>query len=170
LRIASRALAATLTLGLAGIGAFAWHGRSTVVVPVAGDPTCSATTGACGAHVRATGGGPAARIAGRPRLLVFTSRSCPACKRMQPVVEAAVAACDGARDIERVDLDDDSGEGLAATYDVTMLPSYVSVDATGSEVARLTGAQPQERLESALEEVRGVRCASVDRAPDEKRL
>jgi cytochrome c-type biogenesis protein len=170
MHLASKTLAVTLAIGLAGIGGLAWHGlRSTAHSVVAGDPPCSTTTAACGAHTR-TKGGPAARIEGRPRLLVFTSHSCPACKRMEPVVEAAVATCDGGHDIERIDLDDDAEEGLATTYGVTLLPSYVSVDASGSEVARLTGVQPQARLESAIEEVRGVRCVSVDRVPDEKAM
>ncbi len=90
--------------------------------------------------------------------------------RMGPVVDAATRSCDGAYDIERVDFDDDRGEALASTYGVTLLPSFVSVDATGSEVARLTGVQPQPRLERALEEVRGFRCASAPRAEDQKRM
>ena len=89
---------------------------------------------------------------------------------MTPVVDAAVKACDGAHDIERVDFDDEAGEPLATAYGITLLPSFVSVDATGREVLRLTGVQPQERLERALEEVRGLRCASVERDEDEKKM
>jgi cytochrome c-type biogenesis protein len=166
---ALKALGATLAVGVAVTSVFAWQRvRSTSREPVAGDVPCSAATEACGAHSLKRGRGAAQRIEGRPRLLVFTSHSCPACKRMDPVVEAALTACDGAHDIERVDFDDDAGDALAATYNVTLLPAFVSIDATGSEVARLTGVQPQEQLERAIEEVRGIRCVSVERVPDKE--
>ena len=89
---------------------------------------------------------------------------------MNPIVDAAVKACDGAHDIERVDFDDEAGELSATAYGITLLPSFASSDATGREVARLTGVQPLERLERGLEEVRGLRCASVQRDEDEKKI
>ena len=125
---------------------------------------CAAGVDACGAH--ATKGAhalPAARIEGRPQMLVFSSKYCPACKRMAPVVDSALAACGAARDVSHVDVDDDAGEALAATYAVSLLPSFVSIDASGNEVARLTGVQPQTKIESALEEIRGTRCASLEK-------
>jgi cytochrome c-type biogenesis protein len=161
--------AVALILGVVGVAAFAWESaRSTggETVP-AGDGPCAAMTEACGAHPP-KGHAAAPRVEGRPRLLVFTSHSCPACKRMEPIVESAVTACGGAHDVERVDFDDDAGEALAATYGVKLLPSFLSIDSTGSEVARLTGVQPRERLERALEEVRGVRCASIERPANER--
>lgn len=158
--------------GLIGATTLAWPLGRPVVTEAAhvDDAPCAATPEACGAHARPKGHAAATRVEGRPRLVVFTSHSCPACKRMNPVVDAAIKACDGARDIERVDFDDEAGEALARTYDITLLPSFVSVDAAGREVARLTGLQPQERLEHALEEVRGLRCASVQRAEDKKTM
>ena len=158
--------------GAVGATAFAWSFGRPVVTGAAraGDAPCAATTEACGAHASPGGHAAAARVEGRPRLLVFTSHSCPACNRMKPIVDAAVKACDGAHDIERVDFDDEAGEPIATAYGITLLPSFVSVDATGREVARLTGVQPQERLERALEEVRGLRCASVERDEDEKKM
>lgn len=160
--------------GIVGATTYAWPFGSPGMTEAAraGDAPCAATTEVCGAHARPKGHAAAARIEGRPRprLLVFTSHSCPACNRMNPVVDAAVKACDGAHDVERVDFDDEAGGPLAAMYGITLLPSFVSVDATGREVARLTGVQPQGRLEHALEEVRGLRCASVQRDVDEKTM
>jgi thiol-disulfide isomerase/thioredoxin len=137
-------------------------------VPAGGAPC--ATGEACRAHApsgRAPAmGAPGARPSpGRPQMIVFSSQSCPACARMAPVVDAAARACGGERDVVHVDFDDDAGEALAATYAVSLLPSFVSVDADGLEVARLTGVHPQEHLEQAIEEIRGVRCAALD-APE----
>jgi thioredoxin-like negative regulator of GroEL len=81
---------------------------------------------------------------------------------MAPRVAAAEQACGAQRDILHLDVDDDAGGGLAALYGVQLLPSFVSVDASGREVSRLVGLQPQERLEEALEEIRGDRCAATD--------
>ena len=129
-----------------------------------------ATGEACPAHApsgraAAKGVAGARPSPGQPQMIVFSSQSCPACARMAPVVDAAARACGGERDVVHVDFDDDAGEALAATYGVSLLPSFVSVDADGLEVARLTGVHPQEHLEQAIEEIRGVRCAALD-APE----
>jgi thiol-disulfide isomerase/thioredoxin len=117
---------------------------------------------ACQAHALADHGGPAQPVRGKPRMLVFSSRGCPVCQRMAPSIIAAEKACGAEADVMHVDLDDDAGEGLAALYGVPLLPSFVSVDADGHEVSRLVGFQPQERIEQALEEIRGTRCAAAD--------
>jgi thioredoxin-like negative regulator of GroEL len=82
---------------------------------------------------------------------------------MEAVVAAAEAACGAARDVTHVDIDGDTGASLAATYAVTSIPAWLSIDAEGDEVSRLVGVQPQGRIEQAIEEVRGERCAAIDR-------
>lgn len=127
----------------------------------ASEAPCS-TGEACRSHA-AGEHAPAARpVQGKPRMLVFSSASCPVCQRMAPRMSAAEKACDAEADVVRLDVDEDPGEGLAALYAVPLLPSFVNVDASGREVSRLVGIQPRERLEQALEEVRGSRCAAVD--------
>ena len=100
--------------------------------------------------------------ANRPRLLSFSSASCPACARMKPVLASIEHDCGAAKEITHVDVDAPPGEGLAASYGVTLLPTVLSVDARGREVARLTGVQPAETIERALEEVRGAKCATTE--------
>lgn len=136
--------------------------RSSAVTPAvdAAGVSCSAASG-CQARV-GEGGAAAPLVQGRPRLLAFSSQDCPACKRMASVVEAAEQTCDAADDVMHVSLDDDAGQAIASRYKVELLPSYVSVDADGHEVARLGGVQTRERIEQSIEEVRGVRCASAD--------
>ncbi|GAC1559258.1 MAG: hypothetical protein NVS3B10_18030 [Polyangiales bacterium] len=127
--------------------------------------TCDGSGAACpGARLLAghAGHAPIARAEGSPRLLVFSSADCPACARMKPVLAAIEHDCRAAEDITHVDVDAEPGEGLAASYGVALLPTIVSVDAGGREVARLTGVQSAAAIERALEEVRGAKCASTE--------
>ena len=121
---------------------------------------CSSLAGSCGAHSAAIQA-PAPRLVGAPRMLVFSSVHCPACREMKPRLDRATIACGGERELTHVDIDTDAGSALATTYNVTSIPSVVTIDGAGMEVSRITGVQPQERIERALEEVRGVRCASL---------
>jgi hypothetical protein len=41
---------------------------------------------------------------------------------------------------------------------VTLVPTFVSIDATGSEVQRIVGEQTKQRLMVALSEVLGAPC------------
>lgn len=111
------------------------------------------------------GGDAGARVTGAPRLLVLSSATCPACRRMDAVVAAAERACGASPDSSRhVQVDDDDGAEVARAYGVDELPTFLTVDAEGAEVARLVGVQPRERLESALAAVHGAVCV---RAPSD---
>ena len=122
---------------------------------------------ACKGHVKANAG-VADRVVGAPRLLVFSSASCPACKRVAPDLARAVASCNASSVVDHVDVDEDEGSALAARYGVSLLPSFVSVDADGVEVSRLTGVQSERAIEDAIAEVRGARCAVLEGESDTK--
>jgi len=149
-------------LGLAAlVGAgVAFRGVHRHEAPVTAADTCE-TAGECRAHAK--GGVVAIDKPKGPRILAFSAASCAACKKMEAVVAAAEAACGAARDVTHVDIDGDTGASLAATYAVTSIPAWLSIDAEGDEVSRLVGVQPQGRIEQAIEEVRGERCAAIDR-------
>ncbi|WP_394850825.1 thioredoxin family protein [Pendulispora brunnea] len=138
-----------------------------VPVAVDGAESCNRDTEACDTH-RPNAAKAGARLEGRPRMIAFSSAACPACERMKPRLAEAIKACRGEADVYRVNVDDDAGETLAATYNVSLLPTYVNVDASGVEVSRLTGVQSEERLERSIEEVRAVQCASIEKKTDEK--
>lgn len=96
---------------------------------------------------------------GKPRLLEFTSKHCASCSRMAPLVfklERECTAHDGT--ILPVDVETDTGDELASRYAVHELPTFIMVDEKGSEVTRLVGEQPRERLKIALADVNGVLC------------
>ena len=60
-----------------------------------------------------------------------------------------------------VDVDTDSGDRLATRYVVNELPTFITVDSNGSEISRLVGEQPRERLKVALSDVNGVLCTEI---------
>jgi cytochrome c-type biogenesis protein len=172
MRILPKAIAIGLSCGVLGAAAIAWHHGSSTThsAQVATVAPCGSAAETCGKHLSPNAARAASRLEGLPRLLVFSSHSCPACKRMEPVLAKAVMACNGEREVHRVDLDETAGEALAATYGVSVLPSFVSIDARGVEVVRLSGVQSQQQMEQTIEEIRGVRCASVESPSNEKPL
>jgi thiol-disulfide isomerase/thioredoxin len=96
---------------------------------------------------------------GKPRLLEFSSQHCPACERMKPVVVGATARCATQNDtVLQVDVDEPNGEALAERYRVSMLPTFLTVDAEGTEVERIVGVQPEERIALAIGDVEGRVC------------
>lgn len=153
---------------VAGIigGAFALGqiGRTMIATRLAAnvtDPGCDESTAACGGHVK-VGVGVGERVVGAPRLLVFSSGSCPACKRVAPDLARAVATCSAAAIVDHIDVDEDEGSAIATRYGVSLLPSFVSIDGEGIEVSRLTGVQTEATIEDAISEIRGARCAAIE--------
>ena len=163
--VARRSLAfAALALPLAAYGAYRLGGRAE------GPPQgCMANaTEACerDAGHAAKGAAPGVLAEATPRhephVLEFSSRSCTACARMAPVVAAVERACSGGDGaIVPVDVDDAPGEQLASRYAVTLLPTFMSVDADGNEVERLEGIQTGPRLAEAVAAARGSACAPL---------
>lgn len=125
-----------------------------------GDAPCGSGNEVCGLRAgsaRREGADAALPVTG-PRLLAFSSTSCPACERMQPVLADVERACDATDTIAHVDVD--RAERVAARYEVSALPTFLTIDADGREVARLVGVQSRDVIERAVEEVLGVRCAT----------
>jgi len=145
-------LAAAAALG--GVALAQWGG-------IAGGAPCA--TGSATACAQAIEAEPAAEgMTGKPRLVEFVSSHCPACLRMAPVVaeiERRCSANDGT--IVRVNVDEPEGEALASRYGIDALPTFVGLDAEGSEVSRMVGLQTPERLAVALGEVRHRACPAL---------
>jgi thioredoxin-related protein len=78
---------------------------------------------------------------------------------MKPVVVGATARCATQNDtVLQVDVDEPNGEALAERYRVSMLPTFLTVDAEGAEVERIVGVQPEERIALAIGDVEGRVC------------
>lgn len=154
-RAAATVAAGALLAAVSVVGVRAWQHRETAtLIPCDGGDACEAHPGPTSI--------PADPMRGRPRLLAFSSATCVACARMAPIVARAERACAAQDSVLHLDLDEDTGGALAATYRVTSIPAWISVDSDGHEVSRLVGVQSLEAIQQALEEVRGARCARLD--------
>jgi len=94
-----------------------------------------------------------------PTMVEFVSAGCPICQRMQPVVAAAERGCalHGIR-VRQLDVSTSAGRAAAAERGVLGVPTFLFLDSTGKEVARLVGQQPQEVLIQSLEVLAGEKC------------
>lgn len=80
-------------------------------------------------------------------LAEFVSRTCPVCREMRPVVEAAVERHRGVRhQVHDADLEVD----LAKKYDVKCVPVYVIVDPKGQVRFNDVGVRTGEELDDLL--------------------
>lgn len=112
-----------------------------------------------GAPADPVAGALAAQLASSsgPRVVELTSRSCPVCRSMAPVVAEAERGCPGARVQERP-VEEPEGRELARRHGVRGVPTFLVLDASGREVRRLVGAQPVEAIEEALQLATGRIC------------
>jgi thiol:disulfide interchange protein len=142
---------------------------------LAGQPDCAASiptgTGALCKRSAAQAGGAAsaaerptaaAEDGAKPRMLVeVVSRSCSACRRMEPVVKQVSRRCASERlRFEQRWVDDDEGAAYARRHAVFGVPTFLLLDETGREVTRLVGEQPLAVLEGAMRDFSGGRCGS----------
>jgi cytochrome c-type biogenesis protein len=109
--------------------------------------------------VRSTSGEGLPRFETTPTMVEFVSAGCPICQRMQPVVAAAERGCalHGIR-VRQLDVATSAGRAAAAERGVLGVPTFLFLDSTGNEVARLVGQQPQEVLIQSLEVLAGEKC------------
>jgi cytochrome c-type biogenesis protein len=119
---------------------------------------CHGAASACAAHLEDAPVGD--KLAGRPRLVEFVSDHCPVCARMAPLVEDLQKRCGANGDLLRVRIEDEHGRALAGRYGIRVVPTFVTVDASGGEVDRYVGEQPAAKLEQVMGEVRGAACPS----------
>jgi thioredoxin-like negative regulator of GroEL len=149
-------------LALTSGGLMTWratHRAAQAPVPLAEGAGAACEPGSsCATILKAKRNAAVERPTGKPRLLAFSSHHCAACSKMEPVLTRAVRACAASDDVMRVDIDQDYGADLAAEYKIANVPTWITVDANGAEIARISGVQPEQRIEAALEEVRGARC------------
>jgi thiol:disulfide interchange protein len=76
-------------------------------------------------------------------MVEFVAAGCPICQRMRPVVAAAERGCSshGIR-VRQLDVFTPAGRAASAERGVLGVPTFMFLDSTGKEVARLVGQQP----------------------------
>jgi cytochrome c-type biogenesis protein len=96
---------------------------------------------------------------GRTHLVEFVSGHCTVCAKLAPLVAELERACtSGDGSIVRVNVDTASGRALASHFGVEFVPTFLELDAQGTEVERVIGEQSRAELALALASVRGEAC------------
>jgi thioredoxin-like negative regulator of GroEL len=85
-----------------------------------------------------------------------TSRDCPACRQMEPVVVEAERRC-GTR-VVRAFIEDADGAALRLQHGIAGVPTLLVLGAGGEEVDRLVGLQSVESVRRALRRVSSTPC------------
>jgi cytochrome c-type biogenesis protein len=91
-----------------------------------------------------------------PAVVEVTSRDCPACRQMEPVVAEAERHC-GAR-VVRAFIEDADGAALLLRHGIAGVPTFLVLGAGGEEVDRLVGTQSVESVRRALRRVSSTPC------------
>lgn len=105
----------------------------------------------------------------RPVMLELYAKDCPICKEMSPVVDHLTEQCDGGVAVIKKDISQAENRGLVGQHRVLGVPTFVFLDAEGTEVARLVGRQSEDALRQALSVLRGEECAGVGPIPGKAR-
>lgn len=94
----------------------------------------------------------AALKSGRPTLVDFGSKTCPACIRLRPVMRALKDAHKDRINVLFLEVSDT--RDLARQYQVRLVPTLIFFDAQGREVHRETGFIGQEAMEKVLRDLK----------------
>jgi len=101
-----------------------------------------------------------------PTMLELFSKDCPICQAMDPIVVAVAEHCDGKGvTFQKVDVSLHENRRFVEDYRLVGVPTFVFLDSTGSEVARLVGKQTQDELLQQLSALRGEKCPGVGKLP-----
>ncbi len=99
-----------------------------------------------------------------PVVLEIKSKECPICHAMEPVVEQLRRDCRSHRvTIKQVNVEDN--RAIARKYRVIGYPTFLFLDETGREVARLVGKQSLKTLRQHLSLLTGLECPGRVAAP-----
>jgi len=100
-----------------------------------------------------------AREEAGPMMMELYSPYCPSCSQMAPLIRDLAADCasEGVS-IVQFDISTKENEHLADELDIDAVPTFVFIDETGQETARLVGKQSAEALQARLSDIGGASC------------
>ena len=102
-----------------------------------------------------------------PLMVEFYSSGCTICERMAPVVEGLKYECSGNNvEIRQVDVSQANFKHFAKDYRIIGVPTFVFIEKSGMEIARLVGEQTEDNLRQAISALRGEPCPGVSYIPD----
>jgi thiol:disulfide interchange protein len=151
---------------VAAVASLAGLGAGITSLRQASPPGCVSAGHACAVHTApaAARDAVAPGLPAGPALVEFTSEGCPACRAMEPVLEAARSQCTatGASAMQ-LDVDSVAGGALASRLNVRATPTLVLFDGAHREATRLVGLHSVADVRKAIEESFGVACTKPAR-------
>ena len=95
----------------------------------------------------------------KPVLIEFYSKNCPVCRSMIPVINAIQRDCVG-KNLALVKIDINSPESpyYIKKFGIFGVPTFIFLDASGKEVARLLGYQEPENFSKILKIITEQKC------------
>ena len=94
----------------------------------------------------------AALQSGRPTVVDFGGKTCPACIRLRPVLGALKDAHTGRINVLMMEVSDH--RDLARQYKIRLIPTLIFFDAQGREVHRNAGFMNREEIEQVLSDLK----------------
>ncbi len=128
-----------------------------VALRPSGDPGDRGWTADSGQRVPALG-----EASSRPRLVELYRTDCPVCAEVMPGVERLREDCTGRRiDILSVNVSEPRNAGAAEHFGVTAVPTFVLVDAAGTQKARIVGGLALSDLRRAAATLMAESCVGM---------
>jgi len=85
---------------------------------------------------------------------------------MEPVIQRIFERCDGDKvTLRKVDITRPENRRFVSRYRIIGVPTFILLDTSRNEVARLIGAQTEEAIYQAIATLRGEQCDGVGPVP-----
>ena len=99
---------------------------------------------------------------GLPVMVEFYKEDCGICQRMKPTVDAITSQCDqkGVH-VRTIDIGKPENRQLVRKFNLVGVPTFVFLDDTGQETARLVGEQTEASLKQTISVLREEPCPGV---------
>ncbi len=93
---------------------------------------------------------------GKPQVIKFTSAMCMDCQTMNKVFKEIFPQFQNKIILTEIQVQDKNSfnEEQIAKYHVTLVPTIILLDSKGTQVQRIEGAIPKERMEKYLKELK----------------
>ncbi len=95
----------------------------------------------------------------KPVLIEFYSNSCPICRSMIPIINAIERECTGKNlALVKININSPDAAPLVKKYRIFGVPTFVFLDSSGKEVARLLGYQEPANFSRILKIITSQQC------------
>jgi len=99
---------------------------------------------------------------GLPVMVELYAEDCAVCQKMKPIVDTITSQCDekGVH-VRSIDIGKPENRHLVRKFNLVGVPTFVFLDETGTETARLVGEQTESNLKQTISVLRGEPCPGV---------